>query len=382
MNYSRTSIIWIAAGVMLLATAVLLHEVLLPFLVGATVAYLLNPVASRLERAGIGRSAAAFGIIGVFYAAVTILVIMLTPVLIDEVASFIEKFPGYLSRLQELATDPNRLWLRKIISEGLDEARQSSGELTRLGANVGSNLLRVLWADGRAVISILSLLVVAPIVAYYLLVDWEQILTTLDKMTPAPHRGAIQKIAREINQTVAAFLHGQGVICLILALYYAVALKLTGLNHAYSIGLISGLISFAPYLGLLTGLVLSIGVALIQFWPNWTIAPAILGVFMLGQAVADYVLSPRLIGDRLKLSPVLMMFSVAAFGYLFGFVGLLIAVPLAAAIGVIVRFVLEEGLIHQTDGPTSTAEEVASLPLKKRGGLFRSIFSEPTVGNK
>ena len=102
---------------------------------------------------------------------------------------------------------------------------------------------------------------------------------------------------------MAAFLYGQGMICLILAIYYAVALRLTGRNHAYSIGVLSGLISFAPYLGLLTGLVLSVGVALIQFWPSWSLVPAVLGVFVLGQAVADYVLAPRLTGERVKLSP-------------------------------------------------------------------------------
>jgi predicted PurR-regulated permease PerM len=374
MNFSRTSIIWIAAAVTGLALAVLLREVLLPFLVGVTVAYLLNPVVSRLERTGMARSVAALGIIGLFYAAVTILVVMLTPVLIDEVASFIEKFPGYLSRLQGLATDPSRPWLRDIISQGLDEARQSTGELTQLGANVGSSLLHILWSDGQAVISALSLLVVAPIVAYYVLVDWDQILATLGKLPPPPRRAAVQRIGREINQTVAAFLHGQGIICLILAVYYAVALRLTGLNHAYSIGLLSGLVSFAPYLGLLTGLVLSIGVALIQFWPSWTIVPVILGVFLLGQAVADYALAPRLIGDRLKLSPLLMMFSVAAFGYLFGFVGLLIAVPLAAAIGVVLRFVIEEEFVHPAEAAPPPAPQAETLPRKKRGWSFPPAF--------
>lgn len=366
MTCPRAPIAWIAIALLLIATIVLLHEILLPFLVGMALAYLLNPIVSRLERAGVGRGVAAFGIIGLFYAAVIIVVVVLTPVLVDEVANFIEKFPSYVDKLQELASDPNRPWLRKIFSEGLEEARQSTGELTKLGANVGTNLLHILWSDGQALISVLSLLVVAPIVAFYMLVDWEHILAALEKATPAAQRETARRITDEINQTVAAFLHGQGLICLILAVYYAGALRLTGLNHAYSIGLFAGLISFAPYLGLLTGLVLSVGVALIQLWPSWALIPPILGVFVLGQAAADYVLAPRLIGDRVKLSPVLIMFAVAAFGYLFGFVGLLIAVPLAAAIGVIVRFILHEGLLTPTETAPQPVFEAASPPLKKR----------------
>ena len=366
MTYPRASLAWIAIALILLAGIVLLREILMPFLVGVALAYLLNPIVSRLERAGIGRGASAFGIIGLSYAAVITLAIVLTPVLVDEIATFIEKFPGYVSKLQELATDPNRPWLRKAISEGLEEARQSTGELTKLGANVGSNLVRILWSDGQMLISILSLLVIAPIVAFYLLVDWEQTVAAFDKMIPATQRETARGLAREVNETVAAFLYGQGLICLMLAVYYAVALRLTGLNHAYSIGVLSGLISFAPYLGLLTGLVLSVGVALIQFWPSWTLVPAVLGVFVLGQAVADYVLAPRLIGERVKLSPVLILLAVAAFGYLFGFVGLLIAVPLAATIGVIARFILSQELFNVVSTAPPTPERVvAPSRLKK-----------------
>ena len=366
MNFPRASFAWIAASVIVLAAIVILREILLPFLVGIAVAYLLNPVVSRLEGAGVGRGVAAFGIIGLFYAVVITLIFVLTPVLVDEIASFVEKFPNYLSKLTALATDPNRPWLRQLVSEALEEARQSTGELTTLSANFGAKLLRMVWSDGQALISALSLLVVAPIVAFYLILDWEQILSMLDKLIPAPHHKIVKTIEKDINQVVRVFLQGQGIICIALAVYYAVGLKLVGISHAYSIGMLSGLASFAPYLGLLTGLVLSISVALLQFWPNWIPILEILAVFILGQAAADYVLAPRLIGERLKLNPVLILFAVAAFGYLFGFVGLLIAVPLAAAIGVIVRVVLEEGLFNSSDNAPLTASQTGNTPLKKR----------------
>lgn len=358
--------VWIATAAVVAATIVLLREILTPFLVGIALAYLLDPLVTRLARLGLGRGVAALGIISLFYAAIIALIVVLTPIIGEEIALFVEKLPGYLSQLQTLATDPSRPWMRKIISEGLNEARQSTGELTTLGANLGANLLRKLWSDGGALASIFSLLVVAPIVTFYLLIDWDQIIATLDKMIPAANRETVRALAREIHETIGVFLRGQGLICLILALYYAVALGLTGLNHAYLIGIVAGLISFIPYLGVLTGLVLSISVALLQFWPSWDSIPFIAGIFIIGQLVDDNLLTPRLVGARVNLDPLSVMFAIAAFGYLFGFVGLLIAVPLAATIGVIVRFILAQGVEASFDrAPERNA--VASNPPPKKG---------------
>lgn len=368
MNFQRSSIVWIATAVIAAGTIFLLREILTPFLVGIALAYLLDPLVTRLERLGLGRGVAALGIISLFYAAIIALIVVLTPILGEEIALFVEKVPGYLTQLQALATDPGRPWMRKIISEGLSEARQSTGELTTLGANLSANLLRKLWSDGGALASIFSLLVVAPIVTFYLLVDWDQIITALDKMIPVTHRETVRSLAREINETIGVFLRGQGLICLILALYYAVALSFTGLNHAYLIGIVSGLISFIPYLGVLTGLVLSISVALLQFWPSWNSIPFIVGIFIIGQLVNDNALTPHLVGARVKLNPLSVMFAIAAFGYLFGFIGLLIAVPLAATIGVVVRFIIAQGI----EGPFGEAQasvDAPALQLKKRWWL-------------
>lgn len=343
MNFQRPSIVWIATAVVAAGTIFLLREILTPFLVGIALAYLLDPLVTRLERLGLGRGVAALGIISLFYGAIIALIVVLTPIIGEEIALFVEKVPGYLTQLQALATDPGRPWMRKIINEGLNEVRQSTGELTTLGAHLRASLLRRLWSDGGALASIFSLLVVAPIVTFYLLIDWDQIIGALDRMIPAAQQETVRTLAREINETIGVFLRGQGLICLILALYYAVALSLIGLNHAFLIGIVSGLISFIPYLGVLTGLVLSISVALLQFWPSWNSIPFILGIFIIGQLVDDNLLTPRLVGARVKLDPLSVMFAIAAFGYLFGFIGLLIAVPLAATIGVIARFVLAQG---------------------------------------
>ena len=185
-----------------------------------------------------------------------------------------------------------------------------------------------------ASLSIFCLLVVTPIVTLYLLNDWDGLIATIDRSVPVAQRETVRTLSREIDDTLAGFLRGQGTICLILALYYASGLRLIGLNHGILIGLAAGLVSFIPYLGSLIGLVLSLCVVVLQFWPNWTMIPVVLGIFVGGQSIADYALAPYLIASRINLNPVWVMFAIAAFGYLFGFVGLLIAVPLAAAIGV------------------------------------------------
>lgn len=214
-------------------------------------------------------------------------------------------------------------------------------------------LLRSIWSDSQAVISIFSLLVVTPIVTFYLVKDWERLIAAIDRSIPAAHRKTVWALAGELNDTIAGFLRGQGTICLILAFYYSLALSLIGLNHAILIGLAAGLISFIPYLGSLTGLVVSLFVVLLQFWPSWTLIPVVLTIFVAGQGIADYVLAPVLIGERIHLSPVEVMFGIAAFGYLFGFVGLLIAVPLAAAIRVIIRFAMAEFLARPPEAAIS-----------------------------
>jgi predicted PurR-regulated permease PerM len=344
MNVARPSIIWIASLAAVVAAVVLLREILLPFVAAIALAYVLDPAVNRLERIGVNRAVAALGIIGFFYLGLGAALVVVIPVVGSELATLIDKLPEYIGQLQALAVDPKRPWLRKIIGEGLVEAEQSAGQLAAMAAHWIPSILRSVWSDSRAVISIFSLLVVTPIVTFYLIKDWKRLIAAIDRSIPAAQRETVWALAGALNDTIAGFLRGQGTICLILAFYYALALRLIGLNHAILIGLAAGLISFIPYLGSLTGLVVSIFVVVLQFWPSWTLIPVVLAIFVVGQGIADYVLAPFLIAERVHLSPVEVMFAIAAFGYLFGFVGLLIAVPLAAAIGVVVRFATKQYL--------------------------------------
>jgi predicted PurR-regulated permease PerM len=342
MNFTRPIVFWTAMLASVVAAVVLLRGALLPFVAGGVLAYLLNPVVGRIERLGMNRLLATLGIMAIVVMAATVLMVLAVPTIVRELSYFIESLPSYLRRLQTLTSDPGRPWLSKIVGEGLEEAERSFGEITSLAANWFGAFLHSIWSGGQALISIASLAVVAPIVACYLIFDWNRMIGAIDHWVPPVYRRTIRTLASEIDHTIRGFVRGQSSLCLALAAFYALALSLIGLKHGVLIGVASGLLSFIPYLGSLTGLVIATCVAIAQFWPNWTLVFLVLAVFFVGQSLADYVLAPYLVGRKVHLNPVWMMFALFAFGYLFGFVGLLIAGPLAAAIGVLVRFALRQ----------------------------------------
>jgi predicted PurR-regulated permease PerM len=342
MNFTRPIVFWTAMLASVVAAVVLLRGALLPFVAGGVLAYLLNPVVGRIERLGMNRLLATLGIMAIVVMAATVLMVLAVPTIVRELSYFIESLPSYLRRLQTLTSDPGRPWLSKIVGEGREEAERSFGEITSLAANWFGAFLHSIWSGGQALISIASLAVVAPIVACYLIFDWNRMIGAIDHWVPPVYRRTIRTLASEIDHTIRGFVRGQSSLCLALAAFYALALSLIGLKHGVLIGVASGLLSFIPYLGSLTGLVIATCVAIAQFWPNWTLVFLVLAVFFVGQSLADYVLAPYLVGRKVHLNPVWMMFALFAFGYLFGFVGLLIAGPLAAAIGVLVRFALRQ----------------------------------------
>ncbi|MBV9532207.1 MAG: AI-2E family transporter, partial [Bradyrhizobium sp.] len=194
----------------------------------------------------------------------------------------------------------------------------------------------------------------------YLLYDWDRMIAAIDHWVPPAQRETVRALAREVDKTISGFVRGQSTLCLVLAAYYAAALRLIGLDHGILIGVGAGLISFIPYLGLLSGLVISTCIAIAQFWPDWTPIWLVPVIFLFGQSLSDYVLSPYLVGRRVHLSPVWVMFALFAFGYLFGFVGLLIAVPAASAIGVLFRFAMRTYYASSYYAPAATRTGAAS----------------------
>jgi predicted PurR-regulated permease PerM len=254
MSLARPITFWITMLAVAIVVVVLLREVLLPFVAGMMLAYLLDPLATRLEQLGMNRLTATLTIVGLFVVGVVGLVALTAPLIVGELAYFIDSFPIYIRTLQGLATDPTRPWLSRLVGVGLDHAQQSIGELTTLATGWLDDVLREVWSGGRALISVFSLAVVTPVVACYIVYDWNRMIEVMDNWVPPARRDTVRALAREINDTIGGFVVGQGALCLILAVFYAVALSLAGLNHAIFIGIVAGLISFVPYLGSLTAL--------------------------------------------------------------------------------------------------------------------------------
>jgi predicted PurR-regulated permease PerM len=385
MNLTRPITFWIAMLAAVLAVVILLREVLLPFVAGMMLAYLLDPLATRLERLGMSRLIATLTIVGLFIVGVIALIVLTAPIIVSELAYFVDNFPLYIRRLHGLATDKDRPWLSKIVGEGLGQAEQSIGELSTLATDSLGGFLHSVWSGGRSLISVFSLSLVTPMVACYLIYDWNKMIAVIDNWVPPSRRDTVRALAREIDDTIGGFIRGQAALCLILSLFYAVALSLTGLNHGMLIGLAAGLISFVPYLGSLSGLAVSSCVAIATFWPNWPHILIVPAIFFVGQTLADYVLSPHLVGRRIHLNPVWVIFALFAFGYLFGFVGLLIAVPLAAALGVLIRFAMRQYYASPLYAavPIAASADVAKsgtelahrpLPLEERNAQLEPVL--------
>jgi predicted PurR-regulated permease PerM len=339
MTMERQVAFWLAAFAMLAAALWLLSEILLPFVVGMALAYLLDPIANRLERIGVSRVVAALIIIGLFVLGLVLLLLLVAPLLASQLFSFIDNIPGYIQRLQQLLADPERPW-HKLLGENFVASDKSASDLVGQGLGWVTAFLKSVWMQGQALISIFSLIVITPVVAFYLICDWKQVVATVDSWIPVAQGDTVRGLAKEIDNAVSTVVRGQLGVCLILGSFYAVALAVTGLHFGLLIGIISGLISFIPYIGSMTGLVLALGVAVAQFFPEWTWIIVVLGIFLAGQFIEGYVLQPKLVGRSVGIHPVWLMFAILAFGYLFGFVGLLLAVPLAATVSVVARFAL------------------------------------------
>ncbi len=340
----RQVLFWSLAAVGVTLFLWLFRGILLPFVLGMVMAYFLDPIADWLVRRGLSRLTASIAILIMFVIFIALVLLVLVPVIGGQVAGFVARLPQYLGRLQELADDLRTGPLSRFLDNDQQSVQQDFQALVRQLSGFVTSFVSSLWTSSLAVVNFLSLFVVTPVVAFYLLLDWDRMIDKIDALVPRQHVGTVRRLAREIDRSVAGFVRGQGSVCLILGTYYAVGLTLVGLNFGLLIGFFAGVISFVPYVGSAVGLVIALGVALVQFAPDWVWVAATAGVFFSGQFVEGNILQPKLVGASVGLHPVWLMFALFAFGAVFGFVGLLIAVPAAAAVGVLVRFAIQKYL--------------------------------------
>ncbi len=317
----------------------LLSNVLMPFVLGITIAYLFDPACDRMQRLGLPRWLATTIILLIFVMIVVIGLLILVPIILRQIEGLVAAMPTYLESLASLI-QPMVENLRDHLSPGDFEEieRAIRGYVGSIVSWTGT-LIGSLWQGGMAIIDVLSLLVVTPVVAFYMLRDWDQMMSTIDRNVPRPQQDTVRMLARRVDETLARFVRGQLTVCFLLGAFYAVGLSLVGLNFALLIGLVTGVLSIIPYVGTLVGFVASVGIALFQY-DDWTMWAVVAGIFVLGQFIEGNFITPKLVGDSIGLHPVWVMFALFAGGALFGFTGVMLAVPVAAIIGVLVRFAI------------------------------------------
>jgi predicted PurR-regulated permease PerM len=310
-----------------------LGDVLLPFVIGGAIAYFIDPVADRLERWGLSRMAATAVITVVSVLIFVILILMVVPALIAQLIDLIDVLPQLFRDL--------RTFVDQKFPSLLDRESNTHQILVTLGETLKSKtgeLLQTLVGSVGSAINIVVLLVIVPVVSVYLLLDWDNMIERIDFLVPRDHAPVIRQLATDVDAVLASFVRGMGTVCLILGTYYAVALMVVGLQFGLIVGFIAGLVTFIPYLGALIGGALAIGLALFQFWGDWTSIGIVGAIFAFGQVIEGNYLTPKLVGSSVGLHPVWLLLALSVFGALFGFVGMLIAVPVAASLGVLARF--------------------------------------------
>jgi predicted PurR-regulated permease PerM len=361
VNLQRQILFWLGAFLVFVAFLVVFSNVLLPFVAGMAVAYGLDPIADWLERRGLSRLAASLVILVGFVILLVLLVVLIVPLLANQMAGFIENIPVYAKQLQALVEAVLQTRVGQMLQIDADQLKSSMGLIMSEAAGWLSTLLKSLWSGGSALVDIAALFVVTPVVAFYMLIDWDRMVARIDSWVPRNSVETVRQIARDIDHAIAGFVRGQGLVCMLLGSIYAIGLMLVGVNFGLLIGISAGILSFIPYVGTTVGFVVGVSVAIVQFWPEWQWIGATVLVFAVGQFIEGNILQPRLVGGAVGLHPVWLMFALFAFGALFGFVGLLIAVPAAAAVGVLTRFALARYLTSPIYRGSAGGDEPPSL---------------------
>ncbi|THH35788.1 AI-2E family transporter [Aliishimia ponticola] len=314
-----------------------LGDVLLPFVLGGAIAYFLDPVADRLEAMGASRAAATAIITVAAVLLFILLALLVVPTLVNQSVQLFNTAPQLVKDFTTFLTE--RFPTLLVEGSTLRTSLQSIGETIQ---SRGGELLNTLITSAASLMNVVLLFVIVPVVAVYLLLDWDRMVAQVDKLLPRDHAPVIRRLAADIDKTLASFVRGMGTVCLILGTYYAVALMAVGLQFGLVVGFVAGLVTFIPYLGAMIGGALALGLALFQFWGDWVSIGLVAAIFFAGQFIEGNLLTPKLVGDSVGLHPVWLLLALSVFGMLFGFIGMLVAVPLAAALGVLARFSVEQ----------------------------------------
>jgi predicted PurR-regulated permease PerM len=329
---------WVLAFALILFAFLLLSDILLPFVLGLALAYLFHPFVNRMARIGFSRGLAAFIVLALVTLAIAAIFSLILPPILDQLGQLIQDLPSYIDKARVFIDQTFESFLRRIGQS------RSGASATNVQQEIAQHFAPWLVAQAQGLLqggisffNSVALLFLTPVITFFLLRDWDKMIAGVEELLPRQDAPAITAIGREINRTIAGYLRGTLIVLLIVSAFYMAALEIVGLNYGLVIGLGAGMFSFVPYLGSTSGFLVSGGVAAAQFWPDYTKIAIVCGIFVFGQVIEGNVLTPNIVGNQVRLHPVWLLFALIASGYLLGFTGLLISVPLAAAIGVVVR---------------------------------------------
>lgn len=359
MSASRQALFWATALALFFLMLHLLSGMLLPFVAGLAIAYLLVPLAAMLMRWNVPRALAALVALLLFLVGLIAVIVLIVPVIQLQAAELARNAPDAIAFARRQIQFLLDLAQQKLAPEDLAKVHDMVGSWTASALTWAAGLAQRLLTSGIALANIVSLLLITPLVAFFMLRDWDRIVAQLDSWLPRPYAPTIREQMRLVNETIAGYIHGQALSSLIVGIYYAVALSLIGLDFAFILGLVIGILSFIPYIGVATGLILAIGLAGLQFG-SWAKIAVIAVIFVAGHLVEGNFLQPKLVGSRVHLHPVWVIFALLAFGTLFGFLGILIALPAAAVTGVLVRFGLQRYLASSLYDPAGAKRDGGS----------------------
>ncbi len=335
--YESNSSFWWLALLLVVLAIWLLHPMLLPFVTGTAIAYFLNPVVDTMTKHKIPRWVGGLCVLLGFAVVVTLILLLILPLLQSQIGALINAIPGYIEKFRSHGIPWIEDWLARFEPEDVEKFRDAAGQSVGDAAGWAGKFLQHVVSSGVAIIDVAALMIVTPVVAFYLLRDWPKLTAVIDSSLPRKHHKIIREQLAEIDTTLSGFVRGQALVCLALGTLYTIGLSSVGLHYGAAIGVTAGVLSFIPYVGTAFGWVTSLLLACAQF-DDWTHICLVIGVFVIGHALEAYVLTPRLVGHRVGLHPVWILFALIAGAKLMGFTGVLIAVPTAAILGVLIRF--------------------------------------------
>lgn len=354
MSATRQALFWLVALAVFFLLLRVLSAMLLPFVAGFGIAYLLAPLVALLTRWKLPRGIASLAALLLFLFLLVSVIVLIVPVIQLQSAQLMHAAPALAGYVRDEAQRLLVLAQKQLPPEDMQKAQDLIGGWAGAALGWVAGLVEGLLTGGLAIANLLTLLLITPLVAFFLLRDWPKIIARLDSWLPRPYVATIREQMALVDTTISGYIHGQALVSLIVGVYYAVALSIVGLNFAFIIGLVVGIISFVPYMGEITGVLLAVSLAAMQFG-TWTKVIIVAAIFLAGHLVSADFLQPKLIGERVHLHQLWVIFALLAFGTLFGFLGVLLALPAAAVTGVMVRFALSRYLTSSLYDPDRAA---------------------------